>query len=258
LRLPKVGLLKIRMHRSPPKGYIINNVTIKREYDRYLVSINVDFPFQSFERKTMNESKILTLDYAQSGFYVDHQGNRANPPKYDIKNEKKLKRLQRRYSRKEEDDQKNPSQNKQKALKELQKLTNKVTLQRKHWLRTLSYQIANEWECVGLEDLDLRNLAQTLYLGKNLHDNGFGRFRTYLQYKLERQGKLFIKTDKFFPSSKRCSNCHHVKSDLKLSERVYKCSSCGNELDRDQNAAENIKQEVIRLLIEQGIEIIAA
>ncbi len=170
----------------------------------------MDFPFQSFERKTINESKILTIDYSQSGFYVDHHGNRANSPKYYKKNEKKLKRLQRRYSRKEEDNQRNPSQNKQKALKELQKLTKKVTLQRKLWLHTLSYQIANEWECVGLEDLDLRNLAQALYLGKNLHDNGFGLFRTYLQYKLERQGKLFIKTDKFFPSSKRCSNCQHV------------------------------------------------
>jgi putative transposase len=258
LRQPKVGLLKIHMHRPLPNGYIINNVTIKREYYRYMVSINVDFPFQSFERKTINESKIITLDYSQSGFYVDHHGNKANPPKFYKKNEKKLKRLQRRYSRKDEDDQKNPSQNKQKALKEVQKLTNKVTLQRKHWLHTLSYQIANEWECVGLEDLDLRNLAQTLYLGKNLHDNGFGLFRTYLQYKLKRQGKLLIKTNKFFPSSKRCSNCHHVKSDLKLSERVYKCLSCGNEMDRDQNAAENIKQEVSRLLIEQGIGIIAA
>ena len=258
LRLPKVGLLKIYMHRPLPEGYIINNVTLKREYDRYRVSINVDFPFQSIEKKNIDEKKILTLDYSQSSFYVDNNGKKENPPNYYKKAEKKLKRLQRSFSRKQEDEQKNPSKNKQKALKELQKLTTKITRQRKHWLHTLSYQKANEWECVGLEDIDLRNIAQVFHLGKNLHDNGFGLFRTYLQYKLERRGKLFIKVAKFFPSSKRCSNCHHVKPDLKLNERVYKCSKCGHEMDRDHNAADNIKQEVVRLLLELGYQVTSA
>ena len=251
LRLPKVGLLKIHMHRPLPKGYIINNITVKKEYDRYMVSINVDYPLQSSSMEEIKESKIIALDYSQRDFFVDNNGKRANPPKYYQKNEKKLKRLQRRYSRKYEDEEKNPSKNKQKALRKLQRLSNQVTLQRKHWLHTLSYQIANEWDCVGLEDINLRNMSQTFRLAKNIQDNGFGAFRTYLQYKLERQGKLFIKVAWDFPSSKRCSNCHSVKTELKLSERTYSCSNCNKDEDRDVNAAINIKQEVVRILKEE-------
>ena len=251
LRLPKIGLLKINMHRSLPEGYIVNNVTLKREYDQYMVSINVDFPFETKMKKEVKENKIKAFDYSQKDFYVDNDGVKAKPPKYYRKSETKLKRLQRRYSRKQEDENKNPSKNKQKALKELQKLTTKVARQRDHWLHTLSYQIANDCECTGLEDIDLRGLAQTFKLAKNLLDHGFGKFRDYLKYKMERQGKYFIKVAKHFPSSKRCSKCHHIKDDLKLSERTYKCQNCGNEMDRDHNAAENLRQEVIRILTEE-------
>lgn len=251
LRLPKIGLLKINLHRPLPEGYIINNVTLKREDTQYFVSINVDFPYEKEMKKEIKESKIKTFDYSQKDFYVDNDGEKVKPPKYYRKNEKKLKRLQRRYARKQEDENKNPSKNKQKALKELQRLTTKVARQRSHWLHTLSFRIANECECAGFEDIDLRGLAQTFKLAKNLHDHGFGKFREYMKYKLERQGKYFIKVAKHFPSSKRCSNCHHVKGDLKLSERTYECLSCGNKMDRDHNAAENLKQEIVRILKEE-------
>jgi putative transposase len=258
LRLPKVGWLKIHFHRPLPEGFIINNVTLKREFDRYMVSINVDFPFQIPIKRQIHKNKILGLDYSQGSFYVDNNGNSANSPKYYRENEKKLKRLQRSYSRKYENEDKIPSKNKEKALKKLQKLNNKIRLQRKHWLHTVSRQIANGWDCVGLEDINLRNMSQTLKLAKNLQDNGFGLFRIYLKYKLEREGKIFMKVSWDFPSSKKCSNCHHVKKELKLNERTYKCSNCGNEMNRDQNAAKNIKQEVIKLLSEQkNVQIIA-
>jgi putative transposase len=253
IRLPKIGWLKIHLHRPLPEGSIINNVTLKREYDRYMVSINVDFPFRLPVKREINQNKIVGLDYSQGAFYVDNNGNSANPPKYYRENERKIKRLQRSYSRKYENEDKKPSKNKEKALKRLQKLSNKITLQRKHWLHTISRQIANEWDCVGLEDINLRNMSQTLNLAKNLQDNGFGLFRTYLKYKLERQGKIFMKVSWDFPSSKKCSNCHHVKTELKLSERTYKCLNCKKEMNRDQNAAENIKQEVIKWLSEQNV-----
>ena len=77
-------------------------------------------------------------------------------------------------------------------------------------------------------------------------DNGFGMLRSMLGYKLEEQGKKLVKADKFFPSSKKCSVCGHIKEDLALSDRVYRCS-CGNCMDRDVNAAVNIRMEAIRL-----------
>ena len=77
-------------------------------------------------------------------------------------------------------------------------------------------------------------------------DNGFGMLRTMLAYKLEEQGKELVKVDRFFPSSKRCSVCGRIKDDLSLSDRIYRCN-CGNCMDRDVNAAINIRMEIMRL-----------
>ena len=85
-------------------------------------------------------------------------------------------------------------------------------------------------------------MAQTLKLAKNLADNGFGMFRTFVKYKLEDRGKQFVKIDKWYPSSKTCSNCKNKKDNLLLSDRVYKCEFCGLIIDRDYNASLNIKE----------------
>ncbi|HEY5563285.1 MAG TPA: transposase, partial [Clostridiaceae bacterium] len=75
-----------------------------------------------------------------------------------------------------------------------------------------------------------------------LSDNGFGMFRNLLKYKLEDRGKQFIKIDKWYASSKICSNCKNKKDTLKLSDRVYKCDYCGLSIDRDYNASLNIRE----------------
>ena len=82
-------------------------------------------------------------------------------------------------------------------------------------------------------------------------DNGYGMFRDMLVYKLREQGKELVKIDRFFPSSKKCSVCGNVKEELKLSERIYRCT-CGSELDRDVNAAVNIREEGRRILMARG------
>ncbi|HIW35030.1 MAG TPA: transposase, partial [Candidatus Paenibacillus intestinavium] len=85
-----------------------------------------------------------------------------------------------------------------------------------------------------------------LHFGKSVADNGWGMFTTFLTYKLQAQGKQLIKIDKWYPSTKTCSQCGHIK-EMSLSERVYTCT-CGANLDRDYNAAINIKNEGMRLL----------
>ena len=102
---------------------------------------------------------------------------------------------------------------------------------------------------VAVEDIDLRAMGQTLKLAKNLQDNGFGLFRTMLQYKLEERGKVFVKIDRFYPSSKLCSYCGYVYTELELKDRKWTCPCCGAELDRDHNAAINIREAGKRLLI---------
>ena len=94
----------------------------------------------------------------------------------------------------------------------------------------------------------MKAMSRCLHFGKSVQDNGYGMFRNMLEYKLEWKGKELIKVDRFFPSSKKCSKCGKIKKELKLSERVYRCT-CGNEMDRDRNAAINIREEARRMLV---------
>ena len=97
------------------------------------------------------------------------------------------------------------------------------------------------------EDLDMKAMSRCLHFGKGIMDNSYGMFRDILTYKLEEQGKKLVKIARFYPSSKRCCRCGKVKKELKLSERIYICE-CGNVMDRDKNAAVNIREEARRML----------
>lgn len=88
-----------------------------------------------------------------------------------------------------------------------------------------------------VEDIDLRPMSRSLNLGKSTMDNGFGMFRVFLQYKLERQGKYFVVIDRWFPSSKTCNHCGYINHELQLSDRVWVCPHCGEVILRDPNAA---------------------
>ena len=103
---------------------------------------------------------------------------------------------------------------------------------------------------VCVETLDMKALSnKKFHNGKATMDNGYGQFLNLLEYKLTNRGKLFIKVDKWFPSSQLCSSCGH-RQKLELSERIYECPQCGLHIDRDYNAALNILQEGLRLLAE--------
>ena len=123
----------------------------------------------------------------------------------------------------------------------------KVRNQRKDYQHKLSCEIAGRYDAVAVEDIDMKAMSQCLHFGKSVMDNGFGAFRDMLEYKLESQGKKLIKVDRFFPSSKRCSCCGEVKKELALRERIYICR-CGMRMDRDVNAAINIREEGHRIL----------
>lgn len=104
------------------------------------------------------------------------------------------------------------------------------------------------YDIIGVEDIDMKAMSQCLKLGKSTMDNGYGMFRNMLSYKLEESGKVFIKVDKFFPSSQLCHECktkHSITKDLKV--RYWTCPTCGAEHERDINAALNIREEALRI-----------
>ena len=139
------------------------------------------------------------------------------------------------------------SNNYKKQKLKIAKIHEHISNQRKDWIEKLSTQISKQHDVVCVEDIDLRSLSQCLHLGKSTMDNGFGIFRSRLQQKLQRCGKEFIVIDKWFPSSKLCHHCGTVNTELKLEDRVWTCC-CGKTLNRDVNAAINIRNEGIKLI----------
>ena len=101
--------------------------------------------------------------------------------------------------------------------------------------------MSEAYNAVVVENLNMKGMSQALNFGKSVGDNGWGMFLRMLEYKLMFLGKQFLKIDKWFPSLKTCSRCGNIKEELKLSERSYKCECCGIEIDRDYNAALNIR-----------------
>lgn len=188
----------------------------------------------------------LGLDYSSHDFYVDSNGNKADYPRYYRKAEKRLKCQQCKLSHK-----KLGSNNRNKQRMKVAAIHEKTANQRKDFCHKLSRKIANSYDAVCVEDINLHGLAGSLELGKSTNDNGFGMFRTFLKYKMEDQGKLLIVIDKWYPSSKMCHECGTINQNLKLKDREWTCSCCGAHIDRDINAAKNIRDVGLKQYFEQ-------
>ena len=243
IRLPKLKDVRIKLHRPLPKGSVIKSATIsKTPTDKYYVSVLVEYEANSKPVAPTTET-VLGLDYSSKSLFVDSQANHADYPKFYRQAEAKLKRAQRKLSKR-----KKGGKNREKQRLNVAKLHEKVANQRKDFLHKLSRQIANAHTAVAIEDLNMRGMAQSLNLAKSTNDNGFGMLKTFLAYKLAEQGKQLVVIDKWFPSSKRCRFCQNDNKELTLADRTWTCPHCGAELDRDVNAAINIKNEGCRIL----------
>jgi putative transposase len=120
---------------------------------------------------------------------------------------------------------------------------------RKDFLHKLSNDLVKNYDILCFEDLDLRALKKYLRLGKSISDEGFGMFRTFVQYKAERAGKHFVKVDKWYASTKTCSHCGYKHDDITLKIKEWYCPNCDTYHLRDHNAAINIKREGIYLVL---------
>ena len=234
LRLPKVGLVRIKLHRLIPEGQKIKSATItKTPSGKYYAAILVEYE-QEIPYVELDKNKALGLDYASHSFYVDSQGREADYPKFYRNAQEILAREQRKLSL-----MKYGSNNYLKQKIRVARFQEHISNQRTDWIHKLSTRLANEYDYICVEDINMQNMAQSLKLGKSTNDNGFGMFRTILAYKLADRGKKLIKIDKWFPSSKMCRFCGNINHELTLSDRVWTCE-CGQVLNRDENAAINI------------------
>lgn len=236
VHLPKIGDVKINKHREPEANWVLKGATVScTRSGKYFVSLLYEFEKDIQPIKPTKETS-LGLDYSSHDFYVNSNGKVANYPQFYRQSEEKLAKEQRKLSR-----MKVGSHNYNEQLHKVQLLHEHIANQRKNFCHTESTAIAKQYDAVFVEDINLRGLAGSLKLGKSTNDNGFGMFRTMLEYKLTSQGKTFAKIDKWYPSSKTCSVCGFIKDDLTLADRVWTCSACGTTHNRDHNAAINIR-----------------
>ena len=237
IKLPKIKSLRIKLHRQLPENFKIKSATIERKPSgKYFISLCVEYESQIPDIK-LDKSEAIGLDYSSRDFYVDSEGNRANYPQYYRSNQKKLARVQRRLSRKK---QGSNNYNKQKI--KVARVHEKIANSRSDFLHKTSANLANNYDYVCIEDINMQSISRCLKLGKSTYDNGFGTFRNYLQYKLEESGRKLLKIGRFEPSTITCSECGAYHKDIvnSLSVREWTCPDCGTKLDRDINAAKNI------------------
>jgi putative transposase len=245
LRLPKAGSVRIRQHRRIPEGYVLKSVTVSMEPSgKYYASLLYEYPARENQTPGADreDAKALGIDFAMRGMAVFSDGSRAEYPGYYRLAQERLARDQRRLSKRKKGSRNYEKQKRRVALRH-----EKIRNQRKDYLHKLSRDLADRYDVIAVEDIDMQAMSRSLHFGKSVADNSFGAFRTMLAYKLEEQGKSFVKVGRFFPSSKMCSRCGNVKKELRLDERVYRCS-CGLCMDRDLNAAVNIREEGRRIL----------
>lgn len=239
IKLPKIGEVRAVIHKKPNNDWKLKSATISQDADgKFYVSIL--FTYEEDIQKIEQIDNVIGLDYKSDGLYTDSNGQICGSPKYYRKSQKKLAKLQRQLSRKQES-----SNNRNKARIKVARLQKHTSNQRLDFLHKKSAEIANLYDAVCVETLDMKSMSNKGFgNGKATLDNGYGLFLNLLEYKLKDRGKYFIKVDKWYPSSQICCKCGS-KHKLLLSDRVYKCE-CGNVMDRDYNAAINILNEGLK------------
>lgn len=252
IKLPKIGKVKAVIHRVPDDSWTIKSATVSQEPDgKYYISVLFEFE-NIVNPYVADKTNAIGLDYASDGLYVDSNGNTGTNHKYYRESHNKLAKAQRKLSRMQGFTKHEvKSNNYIKQLRKVNKIHRHIANQRLDNLHKISTEIANQYDVVCVESLNMRSMANHGFgNGKATLDNGYGMFLSMLEYKLSDRNKYLIKVDKWFPSSQICHCCGMLHPEMKnLTIRTMKCD-CGLTINRDQNAAINILKEGLRLLTE--------
>lgn len=245
--IPKIGLVPVVLHRQMEGD--IKSATVKQEPSGKWTITFVSH-FEAPEVQTSEPQSPLGLDGGLETFVTTSEGDKTPPPKFYRKQERKLKRVQRAFSRKQKG-----SKNKAKARKRLLVVHTCIRNQRKDWLHKRSRELCDKHDCLCIEDLAVSALTKTKLRGhaKSWQDAAWGTFRRQLEYKQQWQGKRLVVISRWYPSSQECHVCQErTKHDL--ATRVWTCGGCGTVHDRDHNAAINLKVEGLRIVAGGNLE----
>jgi putative transposase len=250
LRLPNIGRVRLK-ETCAERGFEgrILSATIRRRADRWFVSLCAEREREVVPARPPGRPRdVVGVDLGLTSAAVIHDGTETQvvePQRALRKNLAKLRRLDRQLARKQRG-----SRNREKAKLRRARLHYKISCQRQDHLHQLSSSLAKAKSVIVLEDLHVKGMQRNRSLALSVGDAGMGELRRQLAYKSEWYGSTLIVADRFFPSSKLCSGCGAIRETLNLSERVYDCDVCGVSLDRDENAAINLRKLALAQLPE--------
>ncbi|WP_448590753.1 RNA-guided endonuclease InsQ/TnpB family protein [Thermoflexus hugenholtzii] len=261
VRLPRIGKVRTKERTDKLLALLherrvrILSATVSREADRWLVSLTCEVERPDLDpREVRGPEDVAGIDVGLESSAVLSDGTRIEAPKPLAKALRLLKRRSRQLSRKqkrtvvEQDPETGKerkrtvfSRNYEKAVLRLARLHRRIRNIRRDFLHKVTTELAKAKPVLVVEDLNVRGLARSPYLSRSIADVGWGMFRRMLEYKCAWYGSRLIVAPRNFPSTRLCSRCGWIGPALPLSQRTFRCEACGLEVDRDLNAARNLR-----------------
>jgi len=235
VRLPRIGWVRLKERGYIPVGKP-SSITVSEMAGRWFVSVLVKEDIEP----SPDRVGVIGVDLGIKHLAVCSDGRVFENPKALERNQRKVRRQQKSISRK-----KKGSKNRRKAVRQLQRTHLRVSNIRQDNLHKVTSWLARNKQTIGLEDLNILGMMKNHHLTRVVADAGWGEFRRQMEYKTGWYGSTVVFADRWFPSSKTCCKCGHIRDDLKLSERVFYCPSCDNKIDRDLNASLNLEMVAV-------------
>jgi len=232
VQLPRLGRLRLEEKPSIPVTGRILSATVSRIADSWYVSVTIE---ETQADPSMIQGEILGFDAGLSRFGVLSNGVPIPTPKFLLRRLRKLGRLSRNHSRKQQG-----SNNRKKSALNLARFHKRVSDCRHDFLHKTSSSLAKNHSVLIVEDLFVKGLSMNKKQSKYWHDLAHGEFHRLLRYKTRWYGSYLVHVPRFFPSSRLCSNCLWYHAGLKLKDRIFVCQLCNLMIDRDLNAALNM------------------
>ena len=241
--LPRIGWVRIRLSR-PVEGRV-KSVTVKQHAGRWFVLVLTEFEVSDAKPTVRASADVVGIDLGLTRLATLSDGFVVAPPRFARRGRRKVRRAERALRRKEP-----TSRNRKKERLRLAKVHARIAARRKDFLHKLTTSVVDSYDAFCVETLDTRGLARTK-LSRAVLDAALGEFLRQVEYKADWRRKPFVAVGRFFPSTKTCGVCGAADRTLSRSARTWRCE-CGAHHDRDLNAARNIREEGLRLLVAAG------
>jgi putative transposase len=243
--IPKIGWVKVRQ--SQAVDLPLKSATFKRDTTgKWYVTLVAEFDLPDLPKPSIEPETAIGIDVGFDRFATGSDGGIVENPRFFRKAERKIKRAQRELSRKQKG-----SANRAKARRALAREYEKVANRRADFAHKFSTSVVKENSTIACETLNLKGMSRTK-LAKSVSDAAHRETFRQIEYKARWRNRNFVFIGRLFPSSQLCSNCGHRNQELSLSDRYWTCPACGVRHDRDHNAAKNVRDEGIRILVGVG------